>query len=271
MRNYRGKRLQDLEEKFDIFTCYLVDWFDEGFWAGIGAHFIFAIIGAIIGLILTFIIFKSFNLVFFLVFVGLGFVYPLISTGLECTSDCIKANRMNKIIESNNRIIENENRITISNCQRQADIIQKELSKTSNLLIETENLLKTYYEMDIIYPKYRNIVAISSFYEYLVTGRCSTLEGHGGVYDTYEYESRLDRIVTKLDDILESLEEIKSNQFQLYTAINSGFIQSYAMYNNILSSLDNINNNQQVNNFYSMMTAQNTEFMRLEHLYNRNY
>lgn len=87
---------------------------------------------------------------------------------------------------------------------------------------ETQQILDQYYKMNIIFPKYRNLVAVCSFYEYFISGRCTSLTGHEGAYNIYESELRLERICTKLDDIMSNLEQIKSNQYVLYEAIQEG-------------------------------------------------
>ena len=76
------------------------------------------------------------------------------------------------------------------------------------------------YAQNVIYPKYRNMVAIASFNDYIMSGRCDALEGANGAYDKYEVECRADIIISKLTDVLVSLEEIKNNQYMLYTQIS---------------------------------------------------
>ena len=83
-------------------------------------------------------------------------------------------------------------------------------------------LQKTYaarnelYAYDIVFDKYRNPVALSSFYEYLMSGRCSALEGADGAYNIYESEIRANRVIAQLDAVVSSLEEIKHNQYMMY-------------------------------------------------------
>lgn len=89
-------------------------------------------------------------------------------------------------------------------------------------LKETTSILNKYYDTDIIFPKYRNLVALCSIYEYFLSGRCSKLTGHGGAYDTYEYDARMNLIIVKLDEIINQLETIKNNQYMLYDAIQEG-------------------------------------------------
>ena len=86
----------------------------------------------------------------------------------------------------------------------------------------TCHTLDRYYSIDLIYPKYRNLVAMCSIYEYFHSGRCDSLTGHEGAYNIYESEVRFGMILTKLDDIGSKLDRIKENQSILYDAIDQG-------------------------------------------------
>lgn len=87
---------------------------------------------------------------------------------------------------------------------------------------QTQETLDQYYGLNLIYPKYRNLNAICSFYEYFDSERCTELKGHEGAYGIYELEVRLNVIVVKLDEILTNLEAIKGNQYMLYSALSEG-------------------------------------------------
>lgn len=97
--------------------------------------------------------------------------------------------------------------------------LQSELSQVNTFLEKSQERLHTVYNKNIIFPKYRNLVAVCSLYEYICAGRCSTLEGHEGAYNIYETEMRLDRIITQLDKVIANLGAIRENQFMLYSAI----------------------------------------------------
>lgn len=102
--------------------------------------------------------------------------------------------------------------------------IQKQASEAYRQQIETsltssrQNLEKMY-SYNVVFPKYRNYVMVSSLYEYLCAGRCTTLEGHEGAYNILELEIRLDRIITRLDRILQNLAAIQANQYTLYSCL----------------------------------------------------
>ena len=86
-------------------------------------------------------------------------------------------------------------------------------------LRETQAALDTLYNLDYIYPTYRNLTALTSIYEYFATGRCSELTGPHGAYNLYEDEVRKDMIIAQLNTVIENLEQIKQNQYKLYQQV----------------------------------------------------
>lgn len=93
-------------------------------------------------------------------------------------------------------------------------------------LREASGLLKLAYSADIVFPKYRNIEAMTTMYEYFETGRCVSLKGPDGAYNLYEAElrskaiiGRLDVVSDKLDVISDQLSAIQANQYTLYRAV----------------------------------------------------
>lgn len=125
---------------------------------------------------------------------------------------------------------------------------------------ESKSVLGRLYDLDIIFPKYRNLVAICSFYEYFVTGRCSVLEGHEGAYNIYENEIRLNAIIARLDDVIAHLEQIEQNQYMLYSAIvegNQKIDKLVTLSEEIASKLDYISEQ-------SAITAQNSAWAAQE-------
>lgn len=93
-------------------------------------------------------------------------------------------------------------------------------------LSEVSGLLKLAYSADIIFPKYRNIEAMTTMWEYLESGRCDSLQGPSGAYNLYESEirsnaiiNRLDVVSDKLDVIINQLSSLQANQYALYAAV----------------------------------------------------
>lgn len=95
-------------------------------------------------------------------------------------------------------------------------ILDQEIAAAEELLQKTYAARNELYAYDIVFDKYRNPVALSSFYEYLMSGRCSALEGADGAYNIYESEIRANRVIAQLDAVVSSLEEIKHNQYMMY-------------------------------------------------------
>lgn len=88
-------------------------------------------------------------------------------------------------------------------------------------LDESRQLLQRYYSDGLIYPKYCNLPALTSIYEYFVTGRCTELTGPHGAYNLYEDELRKDTVISQLNTVIENLEQIKQNQYMLYQQVKS--------------------------------------------------
>lgn len=77
----------------------------------------------------------------------------------------------------------------------------------------------SYMPIDAIYPKYQNLPALTSIYEYFITGRCDELTGPHGAYNMYEDEVRKDTVISQLNTVIENLEQIKQSQFMLYEQV----------------------------------------------------
>lgn len=133
--------------------------------------------------------------------------------------------------------------------------LSSNLSELKKQLSSSENNLNAIYAKNIIFPKYRNLVMISSIYEYFCSGRCSTLEGHEGAYNILENEIRLDRIITQFDKAISLLGQIRQNQFMLYSAINES--------NNRISGLmTSVNNMSDKLKEMALQQGQNTSSLQ---------
>lgn len=98
-------------------------------------------------------------------------------------------------------------------------LLESQKKEAKKKLTTSEEHLQVIYQKNIIFPKYRNLVMVCSLYEYICAGRCTELEGHEGAYNILENEIRLDRIISQLDKVIAQLEQIKQNQFMLYSAV----------------------------------------------------
>ncbi len=157
-----------------------------------------------------------------------------------------KINNENKIkIKELKKEIENEKNNIYDNINMQVkelpeskicEYFLKEMDDIKNEIIKINISVNQLNALNIIYPKYNNFIAITTFYEYFLTGRCDSLTGSTGAYNLYENELRSNIIIDKLDIIIEKLDNIKENQYQMYCVLN----EINEMQKNICSSLDKV-------------------------------
>ena len=96
--------------------------------------------------------------------------------------------------------------------------------------------------LDVIYPKYLDIIALTTIAEYFETGRCSSLEGPDGAYNLYESEIRANRIIAQLDQVIASLETIKQTQYKAYSVLSQISYDTTSISNKMSSAVKSLNN-----------------------------
>lgn len=101
------------------------------------------------------------------------------------------------------------------------NLLKPEKEEAEELLTKAVKLRVELYSCDIIFEKYRDIVSMAMFCEYFESGRCQELVGPNGAYNLYENEIRMNMIISQLDQVIESLEQIKNNQFLIYSALQT--------------------------------------------------
>ena len=144
-------------------------------------------------------------------------------------------------------------------------MVEDEILEAEKALRELYAVRKCLYDSGVIFPKYCNFVAISSFNEYLSSGRCTTLEGANGAYNIYESEIRADRVIEQLSEVVNSLHRIEKNQFLIYSAIqetneqlrklNSSMGEAIKEMKEINIQTKDIANSSKVTAYYSRINA----------------
>lgn len=119
------------------------------------------------------------------------------------------------------------------------DFLEKERDECATLLTEQCGYIEELLQAKILFPKYNNIVAWSTMYEYFITGRVAELAGPNGAYNLYESELRANTIISQLDVIISELEEIKQNQYVLYETIS----ETNKLLLEMIDDLDDIRDN----------------------------
>ena len=157
-------------------------------------------------------------------------------------------------INSSDAIITKESVIATS--------VHNEVVLAEELLENLYKARKKAYAYGVIFEKYRNFVAVSMFYEYLSSGRCSELEGANGAYNLYESELRANIIISKLTEINKHLKDIKRNQFMIYSAVSEATNQLSSLnssMNTMIKSLDRIDSHLTGIEKNTKLIAHNTE------------
>ena len=99
------------------------------------------------------------------------------------------------------------------------------------------------YDLDIIFEKYRNMIAMTSIYEYFASGRCDRLEGPDGAYNLFESELRQNLIINRMDVIISRLDQKKDNQYILYkqmTETNNQLMEIKGLTEELVTTTDHI-------------------------------
>lgn len=81
--------------------------------------------------------------------------------------------------------------------------------------------LEELYNNNVVFPKYRNFIAVNQISEYIDSGRCTELEGTNGAYNLFENELRQNIIIDKLDTVINQLDQIRQNQYYIYQALRA--------------------------------------------------
>ena len=96
--------------------------------------------------------------------------------------------------------------------------VREEMEQAKALLKKAYAARQYLKTCGVVHPKYANLVALSSIYEYYETGRTDTLTGPNGAYNLYEQDVKAEAIIESLHGIADKLEGIESAQYTiLYT------------------------------------------------------
>lgn len=128
-----------------------------------------------------------------------------------------RINEYDKLKSIDDNRVKNEN-IMRANLQIEIDSLEKKYKESKARLVK-------FYCYDIIDKKYwYNIVAISSFYQYLSEKRTYSLEfdqktGDRGAYNIYNEEAQRGIIIIQLGKVLDKLDQVIDNQQTLQNTL----------------------------------------------------
>ncbi len=116
--------------------------------------------------------------------------------------------------------------------------------------------LKAHYEKNLIHPKYQNFLAVAQIYDYLDTGRCDRLEGPEGAYNIFEFELRMNTIISDLRVIQQKLDEVIEIQYSICSALRGISATLGAMSSQLDSIQGSINANTMTINDFNASVCQ---------------
>lgn len=98
--------------------------------------------------------------------------------------------------------------------------------------------LQKCYDVDIIPAKYRSMIPVCMFYDYILNKRTYSLErnpqtGDVGAINMYEDECYRQVIINKFDQLFDKLNEITQNQRELYNLVKKGNNETHRLLNEI--------------------------------------
>ncbi len=165
----------------------------------------------------------------------LGVVVGLLMLNRE--KKMINAEYEETIENYNLSLLCDDSRVRNENLQKSA--LLKDINAMKRRIEETKNNLQKMYGCGIISPDYRNIYAVSSIHGYLQKGRTRSLSfnektGDQGAYNIYEYEMRMNMIITNTQEILNRLDDISRNQYELA----EGLRRANSRINSLCSSIN---------------------------------
>lgn len=138
--------------------------------------------------------------------------------------------------------------------------MQRVISERNN----TQEALNTMYNIGLIHPKYRHMVAVASFFDYFDTGICFSFTGPGGAYAVYEEDLKFQRIVTKLDIIISKLDELIQSQRKLAELMrdaNNTLHRIEQSNNRMMQSLSEMKENTELIEYNSRCAMQSSAVM----------
>lgn len=169
----------------------------------------------------------------------IGFIIGAVTMGMEDKKESEDYENAQMIYKQN---VEND-KLRVERELKEKNFLMGESKKIENQLSIVRHDLSEAYSIGVIFETYRNFCAVSSFYEYLASGVCDTLDGPDGAMRLYRNEVLQGRIIESLQKVISSLEDIKQNQYTLYEAIERGNVTSE---NLLKSSIQLGNQNEQI-------------------------
>ncbi len=166
----------------------------------------------------------------------------------------------NAVQQYNNLVNSDTARVNNENIQKQQ--LKQQINDMQDKISNLSETLNQLYSLDIIHPKYRNMITVIRLLEYFDSGRCTALTGAGGAYNKYEEEIRQDAIISKLDTAINCLYQIRDTQYMLYESLEDCLDELGAITtqnDKLISTNQDISQNSAVAAYNSKIAASNSD------------
>lgn len=258
-----GKRTEEYSEPLPA----LVE--KSGVGENIGFFLGWTFFGSIAAVILLLFIEKYLSPVWQIMIMSFSPVFAIVLIAVNgIKADNTNRERMEKYNDRKEQY-ENDKKKEIVELERELQPLSGKITELEKVLNSTLELLRSYYSLGFLYPKYQNADAVIHILEYLQSERCKELTGPFGAYNLYESESRLDTIIHEVKSLSQKIVSLGSVIQGMSFRLND---LSYNMQNNLRSIQDTINlQNSAINNLGSSMSAVNgnlADMNKLSQVYN---
>lgn len=165
----------------------------------------------------------------------------------------------------------------VRRARMRAAYLEKEMGRCTLQYYRLNMARKDFYGNGLIPEKYRDAVPMATMYDYFATRICSKLEGYEGAFARFEYQIRLDRIASTVDQISRKMDAVIRNQGQILRKVEDidrhidsvvakieengsrmGDIQKGMQ--NMQGSLDRVAENAELTKYYSEVTARCAQY-----------
>jgi len=154
---------------------------------------------------------------------------------------------------------QNEDNLRISQESAQKQLYEDQSSELNNLISHTKETLSILYGMNVLHKKYQNLVAVASVYDYLSTGRTTSLARTGndpGAYNIYEEDVRIGKIMNVIGMVGKQIigtvnkmaDSVRYQQQALYDAVTEGNELQRSLSTQLSSQLSGVNERQDRSN-----------------------
>lgn len=185
----------------------------------------------------------------------LFFVIPIIVliSKFSELKETFSANKMmSSTKEKKKRQTEHENEIayyqkTLMECNEKDLTFDRNRKFILNQLQKAREIRAKIYSANYLAQPYRGLIPTGTMYGYLASGRCTSVTGHGGIFDTYSNDLLHEKILNeqkltnaKLDTISMQLNAIEKNQNHILGEL----VEINNAVATMSSSMDTIKSNQ---------------------------